>query len=380
MKLLFSLFSLTGLLACQQMDIPQAQRQSCDPDSSATHLKHQTYLSELRQYRQNTGSPGSLMLIQKPGEARWAGAVGQSNLENQTDLLVCDQFRTGSITKVFVAVAVLKLQEQGLLRLTDNLAQLLPATRGNIPQAEQITVRHLLNHTSGLADPTNESIRYQLSLVDNAEERFKQTTNQLLSRYVYGKPLHFAPGSGWHYSNTNYWLLGQIIEQKTGKRLHDVLDQWIFRPLGLSATYLEVRDDRNVIRGYADIYGNGRLFDVSHWDRADSDGEADGGIVSTAADLARFMEGLFGGKLLSESSLTEMIQPTLLPSCPTGDCEYGLGIELWKTNAGRDFGHNGSSVGFEANLLYFPHNKGVFVLYKNNGNGSDKSLMDRLMK
>lgn len=163
-----------------------------------------------------------------------------------------------------MAVAVLKLQEQGLLQLTDNLVQLLPSTRGNIPQAEQITVRHLLNHTSGIVDPPNESIRYQLSIVDNAEERFKQTTNQLLNHYVYGKPLHFAPGSGWQYSNTNYWLLGQIIEQKTGKRLHDVLDQWIFRPLGMSATYLEVRDDRNVVRGYTDIYGNGRLFDIRY--------------------------------------------------------------------------------------------------------------------
>lgn len=380
MKQTFSLLALLSLLACDQLDVPQAQSQSCTPNAYATHPKNQTYLTELQQYRQKSGAPGSLMLVQRSGEARWIGSVGKSNLEHQTDLRVCDPFRAGSITKMFVAVAVLKLQEQGKIRLTDKLAQLLPVTDGRIPQADQITIRQLLNHTSGIVDPVNESIQYQLAVVNNAEQRSKLTVDQLLDRYVYGKPLRFAPGSGWQYSNVGYWLLGQIVEQKTGKRLHDVLNEWIFRPLGLTNTYLDVRDDRAVVRGYADLYGNGRLFDVSHWDRADSDGEADGGIISTATDLAGFMEGLFGGKLLSEGSLADMVKPTLLPSCPNGDCEYGLGIEHWKTAVGLAYGHNGSSVGIEANLLYFPHNRGVFVLYKNKGSGSDKVLIDRLMK
>lgn len=380
MKTIILLLALLSLSACEQFDVPQAQTQACAPNAYVTHPKNQTYLNELQQYRRNTGSPGSLLLIQKPGEARWVGTVGQANLEHQTDIQVCSPFRVGSITKMFTAVAVLKLQERGQLRLDDKLAQLLPQTAGRIPQAEGITVRQLLNHTSGIVDPPNESIQYQLSIVDNAQERFKMTTEQLLSRYVYGKPLHFLPGSGWRYSNTNYWLLGQIIERKTGKQLHDVFSEWIFRPLNLTDTYLEVRDDRNVVRGYADLYGNGRLFDVSHLDRADSDGEADGGIISTATDLARFMEGLFGGKLLSEASLNQMMTPVRLPTCPNGDCEYGLGLETWATELGTAYGHNGGSVGFEANALYFPHNKGVFVIYKNNGNGSDKSLMNRLMK
>ncbi len=367
-------------MACEALEVPQSQSQLCAPETYAQHPRHQEYLAELRQYQQKSGSPGSIMLIQKPGESRWAGAVGKSNLEYQTDMRVCDPYRVGSITKMFVAVAALKLYEQNQLRLDDKLATLLPQTTGRIPQAEQITVRHLLSHTSGIVDPPNESIRYQLAIPNNYRARFEMTTDQLLREYVYGKSLHFTPGTGWSYSNANYWLLGQIIEKKTGKRLQTVLNEWIFQPLQLTNTYLEVRDDRNVVRGYADLYGNGRLFDVSHWDRADSDGEADGGIISTAADLATFMEALFGGKLLSESTLAEMIKPTLLPSCPNGDCEYGLGIEHWKTELGTAYGHNGGSVGIEANLLYFPHNKGVFVLYKNNGNGSDKSLMNRLMK
>ncbi|ADB38793.1 serine hydrolase domain-containing protein [Spirosoma linguale] len=380
MKTTLSLLALTGLLACEQLDVPQAQTQPCTPNAYATHPKNGTYLTELQQYRQRTGSPGSLLLIQRPGESLWVGAVGKSNLEHQTDLRVCDPFRVGSITKIFTSVAVLKLQEKGQIRLTDNLAQLLPKTAGRIPRADQITVRQLLNHTSGIVDPPNGSLRYQLSIVSDYQARFTMTIDDLLTEYVYGKPLHFSPGTQFRYSNAGFWLLGQIVEQKTGKHLHEVFNEWIFRPLALTDTYLEVRNDRNVVRGYADLYGNGRLFDVSHWDRSDSDGEADGGIISTAADIARFMEGLFSGKLLTPLSLADMMATTRLPSCPNGDCEYGLGLENWKTELGTAYGHNGGSVGFEANALYFPHNRGVFVLYKNNGNGSDKSLMNRLMK
>lgn len=380
MKTTLSILTLTGLLACEQLDIPQTQFQPCAPNAFATHPKHQIYLAELQQYRKNTGSPGSLLLIQRPGEALWSGAVGKANLEHGTDMRVCDPFRVGSITKMFTSVAILKLQEQGRLRLTDKLAELLPKTVGRIPQAEEISVRQLLNHTSGIVDPPNGSLRYQLGIVSDYRARFNMTIDDLLAEYVYGKPLHFTPGTQFRYSNAGFWLLGQIIEQKAGKPLHDVFSEWIFRPLGLTNTYLEVRDDRNVVRGYADLYGNGRLFDVSHWDRADSDGEADGGIISTTTDLNRFMEGLFDGKLISPASLADMMATTRLPGCPNGDCEYGLGLENWQTELGKAYGHNGGSVGFEANALYFPHNKGIFILYKNNGNGSDKSMMNRLMR
>ncbi len=368
------------IVACQTQDVPQSQTESCGADQYALHPKHQTYLAELTQYRSATNAPGSLLRIQRPGEAGWQAAVGTSNLEYGTNLRNCDRFRVGSITKMFVAVAVMKLNEQGTLRLDDKLAQLLPGIAGNIPQADVITVRQLLSHTSGIIDPPNASMRYQLGIVNDAAAHYNKTIDQLLAGYVYGKPLQFTPGQGFGYSNANYWILQQIIEKKTGKSLQTVLSEVIFQPLKLSDTYLERRDDRNVVRGYADLYGTGRLFDVSAWDRAEDDGKAAGGIISTAADLTAFMEGLFGGKLLSAASVNAMIESVKLPACPNGDCEYGLGVEKWITGAGIAYGHNGGSVGFEANLLYFVQNKGIFMLYKNNGNGSDKRLMDRLMK
>lgn len=380
MKTTLLLLVSTSMLTCEQLDVPHGQLQPCAPTAFESHPNNELYMTELTHYRQDTGSPGSLMLIQKAGEALWIGAVGKANLESQANLRVCDPFRTASITKLFVSVAILKLQERNQLQIDEPLDKLLPDLKGRIPQANQITVKHLLSHTSGIVDPANEDPNYQLAIVNNPQEHFALTTDQLLSRYVYGKPLRFAPGTRYSYSNTGFLLLGQIIERQTGQQLQDVLDEWIFRPLRLNNTYLEARDDRNVVRGYKDVYGNGRMFDVSQWDRADSDGQADGGIISTAADLAVFMDALFTGKLLTESSLKQMLAPVLLPTCPNGDCEYGLGIEHWKTAAGLAYGHNGTSAGVEINLLYFPQNKSVFLLFKNRGNGSDKSLLDRLMK
>ena len=376
--LLFAIL-LSSLSACQdQESIPTPS--ACNGQDYSKHPKRQQYAGELEQYRLQSNSPGAIMAVQYPGQPLWIGASGWSNLEHQSAMEVCDQFRTGSITKVFVAIMVLKLKEQGKLGLDDKLADRLPETNGNIPQAGKITIRHLLTHTSGIFDHNNESLQYQLRIVSDPESVDRLSGRDMLEQYVYGKPLHFEPGTQYSYSNANYLLLGLIVEAILQKPLSAAMEDWIFKPLGLNDTYLEQRDDSNVVRGYSDFYGKGQLFDVSRWDRADTDGLASGGIISTAADLVKFAQGLFSNKLLQAATLQEMMTTVKLPSCPNGDCEYGLGLELWNTGAGIAFGHNGGSAGIEANILYFPHNGGVFCLFKNNGNGSDKRLMDRLMK
>lgn len=208
---------------------------------------------------------------------------------------------------------------------------------------------------------------------------YTMSLDETLEIYVYGKDLHFTPGTSYSYSNTNYWLLGKIAERTTNKTLQMLLEEIILVPLGLTSTYIEKRDDRNVTRGYADLYNNGILMDVTLWDKAEGDGEADGGLISTAEDLYRFMNGLFHGELVTLASLEEM-KKIQLSSCNTPYCEYGLGLEVWRTDAGTAYGHNGGLVGIEANVLFYENTGGISVLYKNNGNGSDKSWLDPLMK
>ncbi len=372
------LFSLSLTFACSNeivVPIPEVSENISYTD----HPKNLDYQKSLDDYRNKTNSPGSILLIYKPTEDLWIGNSGKSNLEHDAPMNTTSQFRTGSVTKMFTAVIILKLVEQGKLSLEDKLGTLLPSVNGEIPQAEKITVRHLLAHLSGIVDPPNESLRYQTDIINNPTHMYNMNLSEILETYVYGKDLNFAPGSSYSYSNTNYWLLGDIAEHISGKSLQLLMDDLIFTPLQLNKTYIEKRDDRNVARGYADLYGNGVLLDVSLWDKAEGDGEADGGLISTVQDLYKFMDGLFGGKLVSASTLEEM-KKIQLPTCNTPYCEYGLGLEIWRTDAGTAYGHNGGLVGIEANALYYENNSGISVLYKNNGNGSDKRWLDQIMK
>lgn len=372
------IFSLLLAVACSnEVIVPVPPQQ--ENISYETHPKNQLYETALRDYRNATNSPGSVLLIHRPGEELWIGAVGKSNLAHNTSLNTNSQFRTGSVTKMFTAVVIMKLIEQGKFTLEDKLANLLPSVNGKIPEADQITIRHLLGHLSGIIDPPNESLRYQADIINNPTDMYAMTIDETLETYVYGKDLHFTPGTSYSYSNTNYWLLGKIAERTTNKTLQMLMEEIILTPLGLTRTYIEKRDDRNVTRGYADLYNNGILMDVTLWDKAEGDGEADGGLISTAEDLYRFMNGLFNGELVMLATLEEM-KKIQLSTCNTPYCEYGLGLEIWRTDAGIAYGHNGGLVGIEANVLYYEDTGGISVLYKNNGNGSDKSWLDSLMK
>jgi D-alanyl-D-alanine carboxypeptidase len=372
------LWILSVAFACSNEIVVPIQDAS-ENISYANHSKNLEYQKVLDDYRNNTKSPGSILLVYKPSEDLWIGNSGKSNLEHGTPINTTSQFRTGSVTKMFTAVIILKLVELDKLSLDDRLADLLPSVKGKIPQAEKITIRHLLAHLSGITDPPNESLRYQSDIINNPMRMYSMSLSETLEKYVYGKDLNFIPGSSYSYSNTNYWLLGDIAEHITSKSLQLLMNEMVFTPLQLTNTYIEKRDDKNVTRGYADLYGNGVLQDVSVWDKAEADGEADGGLISTAEDLYKFMNGLFNGQLISTSTLEEM-KKIQLPTCNTPYCEYGLGLEIWRTDAGTAYGHNGGLAGIEANVLFYENTGGISVLYKNNGNGSDKSWLDQIMK
>lgn len=347
--------------------------------SFASHPKNALYQSSLEQYRNQTGSPGAQLLIDLPAEGLWIGAAGYSNLEHKTQMTNTVPFRVGSITKMFTAVTVLALVHRGEVSLESKLTDLLPDMKSKIPSADQITVRHLLAHLSGIVDPPNESVRYKSDLINRPSFIGSLSLEETLRRYVYNEPLHFEPGTGYFYSNTNYWLLQLIVERITAKSLQQAMNEFIFQPLQLRNTYLEKRPDGALARGYAELYGDGVVTDVSAWDRAEADGGGDGGLVSTCADLGKFMKGLFDGQLIP-LPLVEEMKHVQLGGCQSADCEYGLGLELWRTEAGIAYGHNGSLAGVEVNALYYVNSGGVSVLFKNNGNGSIKTEIEKLMK
>ncbi|KAA9349096.1 serine hydrolase domain-containing protein [Larkinella humicola] len=377
-QLIFSAFAALLLLACETEPVLKPTTEPGSTDEYANHPQNQLYRKELAEFRRKWNIPGSLMLLKRADAPAWIGAIGKSNLEHQTDLRITDPFRTGSITKALVATVVMKMKEEGQLRLEDNLAALLPEVNGHIPDAQKITVRNLLSHTSGLVDPTNDDLQYQLDLLNNPQRRVQQSTDEILRRYVYGRALVSQPGDRFQYSNANFWLLGKLIETIRGKSLQAVLEEVIFTPFGLTHSYIDRRDDRNVIRGYNDFYANGKLMDVTALDRADSDGQASGGLITTADDLLKFTEAFFAGKIIRLASVQEMmtVQPVR-----EGANEYGLGLESYSsTELGMGWGHNGTLLGVDANWFYFPGKKALYVLFNNNGGGSDKSFVEKWLK
>jgi D-alanyl-D-alanine carboxypeptidase len=358
--------------ACQMEEIGAPTQILCNSD----YPYHTTFEELLDSYQEGTIAPGSIIGIKKIGEPAWIGARGYSNLAHHSPMKVCTPFRTGSVTKMFTAALVLKLAEVGDLQLDDKVTTHLPGLTGKIPQIEDISIRQLLNHTSGLGHPTDDDLEYQLGLINNSTFFAELSPRQKLERYIFCKPLKHTPSTRTYYSNAGYWLLEWVVETATGKTFNENLNKHILLPLGLRDTYLSRKTDNNVARGYNSSGKN--IMDVTHWDSADSDGDPAAGIISTAADLLVFGEGLFSGALLNEKSMEDMLNIYSAPECQ--DCGYGLGLEKWTLGKYTGFGMNGSSLGVDANLLHIPEQKTTLILFSNYGGGNRKEILEAFLK
>jgi D-alanyl-D-alanine carboxypeptidase len=367
--------AVIGIYSCSKETIPPPAALNCNTDYSL-HPDNMACQDALNAYVTNSNAPGSVIGVKKFQQDAWIGSFGFSNLEFNTPFQTCTQFRCGSITKVFTAVVIMQLIESGELSLTSTITTVLPELKDKIPDADLITVQQLLNHTSGLKQPTDDDINYQLSVINNPDFIGSLDFKQRLENYIYGKPLHHAPGTESYYSNAGYWVLALLIEKITGKSIQENMEERIFTPLHLTSTYLEKRADNNIARGYN--FSGSSLKEVTIWDRADSDGDPAAGLISNAHDLLIFGEALFKGQLVSESSLALMKVTTSFPSC-NGDCGYGLGIESWETLENSGFGKNGSSIGVDANLIFFPTHNTTIVIFSNFGGGNRKEVIDLLL-
>jgi D-alanyl-D-alanine carboxypeptidase len=293
------------------------------------------------------GAPGVVGLV-RTGERTWQGASGLGDLRANRPARAGDRFRVGSVTKSFVAALVLQLVGEGRLSLDDNLERWLP---GLVPGGEKITVRQLLNHTSGLYNYTDD--------LPEPPRRFRP--RELVAMATGHKPL-FAPGTQFSYSNTNYILAGMIVERVTGDPLADQLQRRIFQPLGLGDTQLPTTQRAlggPHARGYAPpdkdwqvSDGPARLVDVTEMDT--SWGWAAGAMVSTTADLARFYQALLGGRLLPPELLRQM-RTTVDASQLGHGTRYGLGLEVLRLGCGVElWGHGGSLEGYQTTAFSTP--------------------------
>jgi D-alanyl-D-alanine carboxypeptidase len=284
------------------------------------------------------GAPGAAALV-KDEHAIQQAASGLADLRSGRPMRPGLTYRAGSVTKPLVATVVLQLVAEGRLSLSDTVGRWLP---GILPYGDQVTIRQLLGHTSGVPDYVVEPL---VQLYTSPQGRFRAWRPRELVALVADQPPLFPPGTAWSYSNTGYVLVGLIVEAATGNRLGKELARRILRPLGLRDTFFPVnRPDipGRSARGYSLPLGQeeGPLLDFTVYNP--SLAWAAGNLTSDLGDLARFFRALLGGRLLPPRLLAEMTTPV-----DTGEgIGYGLGLVVIETPAGRLIGHDGAIPGF----------------------------------
>ena len=270
----------------------------------------------------------------------YAKSVGFANADTKKEINNDTKIRIGSITKTYTAVLVLKAIEQGKLKLDDTLYSFYP----QVKNADKITIEQLLKHRSGIFNFTEIPGENQWEQTFHTEEEF--------IHYFANEKSNFEPGSDYAYSNTNYALLGFILQKIYGKSFAEILDEKICRPLDLKNTYFSTETDET--KDEALSYNIQNKY-IRNAQVNFSNHPASGGMVSTAIELNIFLSALFNGKLISEKSLELML--------PKNKGEYGLGIEKLPFSNPEGYTHGGRIENYFSEYWYFPKEKlGIVTL------------------
>lgn len=291
-------------------------------------------------------SPGCAVLVSKNGEIFYNKTFGVADLELKVPVKQNMAFRIGSITKQFTAVAILQLVEQGKLSLRDNLQKFIP----DFPSKKYtVTIENLLTQTSGIPD--------YLNLEFNIANPFRIdfTPKQVIDSFK-NLPLEFIPSSKFAYSNSNYFLLGYIIEQVSGLSYAGYLKQNIFTPLELNNTYYDNPSEiiANRVKGYEkkeNKYYNADFISMSGFYSA-------GGLMSTTEDLYKWTSAVNSYKVLKKETLAKAYRPYKLTDGKLS--EYGYGWFTRNLEGSKTIEHGGNIFGFRAEEIYLP-NENIFI-------------------
>ncbi|MDX2699308.1 serine hydrolase [Streptomyces ipomoeae] len=326
---------LTGLvvvlLAASTGLTAAAQPQRTDPLQQQVDVVH------------DTGTVGVFAEVTSP-DTRDIARAGTAEMGTSRPMPRTGRFRIGSAAKTFTATVVLQLVDEGRMSLEDTIEQWLPGVvRGNGNDGSQITVRQLLQHTSGIPD-----VKPEIPALNSADgyraERFRTYTPEELVELAMQHRPNFSPGEGWSYSNTNYILAAMIIHQVTGRSWAQEVNGRIIRPLGLGGTSTPGAFPFILgphAQGYA-AFGTDTSIDVTALNPSMAVGS--GSIISTTHDLNRFYTALLGGRLLDPAQLDEMTTTTPAPELGV---RYGLGLgEILLSCGGSYFGHLGELLGY----------------------------------
>jgi D-alanyl-D-alanine carboxypeptidase len=329
--------------------------------------------STLTRWRTKADIPAVVLGVSHPGGS-WRGADGTLERGAGAHVTIDAPFRIASITKVFVAVVVLQLVEEGRLGLDDQVSSHLPGYT-----LQPVTIRQLLNHTSGIPDYTLAA-GFNKELLEHRDRRW--TTAEVLA-LVQGKKPQFPAGTGYAYSNTDYILLGEVINSVTETSWAQQVRRRILDPLGLKGTYIAGFEPalKPVVPGYFDADNDGDVENVETgqpWTALETSEGPAGAIVSTMPDLLVFGDALFRGRLLQDSTLQAMVADG--PFHPRFT-NYGFGVEILRPDYRTTiWGHAGFLPGFKSVLWYVPSRDAVIVVLANDARANPSDLAELVMR
>jgi D-alanyl-D-alanine carboxypeptidase len=359
---------------------PSATAPAESPAAAALRARLQPALDSLRAAQR---FPGATLALALPDGGTVALATGFADTARRVPLRTSDLLLQGSVGKTYVAAVAMQLVGEGRLDLDAPIARWFGSEPwfDRLPNARQITVRHLMTHTSGL-------VRYEFDPRATAvlrAEPMKAWTPLDRLQYLFGAQAPFAAGQGWEYSDTNYIVLGMILERITGRPYYAELMQRVLVPLALKHTVPSDRPDiPGIANGYAgpknDLGGYDASLDATGHMRVNPQFEwTGGGIASTTEDLARWGKLLYEGRAFDAALVRRMVDAAV-PARLGPNVKYGLGVIVRQTALGEAWGHSGFFPGYATEMLYFPDLKIAAAIQANGTDPYPRGLVPFLVR
>ena len=340
--------------------------------ATGTNVLKKDIQLKLDEWHKAAKFPGATVGVALPNGESFGLAVGYSDRESKTPIKPTDRMPAGSTGKTFAAAMAMQLIKDGKLSLDDKIEKYLGKEPwfGRLPNGRDVTVRMLMNHTSGI-------VRYEFKkeftdfLTANP---YKVWTPEDRLTYLFDEKPPFEAGKGWEYSDTNYIVLGMIMERITGKQFYDEARSRFIKKFKLDNTIAQEGPVmKGVVQGYAGaanpfggkdaMIENGKFIvnPQLEW--------TGGGWASTGEDLARWAKLMYEGKAFDPSMVPVMLEG--VPARLGRDAKYGLGVILRPTQAGPTYGHSGFFPGYLTDMMYFPEHKFAVAVQVNTSVGQD---------
>jgi D-alanyl-D-alanine carboxypeptidase len=336
--------------------------------SSIAHPKGEAFQAVLDKYISD-GIPGATLLV-ADSNGVWAGAAGYADIQNNILMQPCHILKPGSVTKMIIGNVMWQLKEEGLVNIEDLILNYVPELAANITNGDQITIKMLLNHTSGIY-PIARDLDYNLAVVNDFTRGW---SSEEIIQYFTNKPATNLPGEKYYYSNTNTLISELIIESITNEPLEVTLESKVFNPLGMNNTvyydYSEEFPLGNLAQGYVDFHNDGgNIQNISDLNPGSGNGYT--GLYSNAEDMYLFAKALFiQNSLISENSLNEILDSFFYSesgnSASSSGAIHRQDIEFFGDSI-LAYGHSGGDIGYAAHVTFIENTETIIVINYNYG-------------